>query len=175
VILGINTTRDISILSQMLVNNFEILLVVLMPNITTKHAITYTNWFCLTMHVKTVITSDNTYIVRLWQVLYFVTVNWRKPGWTEDNKVSWKCPSCPSQLKFARKTINCLQSTTVSLWVGHKKSYGGRDGREKFAQIAKNSCKAKSAPHKFSKWSAPTDWVRLDQEMIQDIHSVWWW
>jgi len=48
VIFGIS--RDISKLSQIsiadareiLVNNFEISLVVLMPNITTKHAITYT-------------------------------------------------------------------------------------------------------------------------------------
>jgi len=51
VIFGINTTRDISKLSQIslanareiLVNNFEISFVVLLPNITTKHAITYTN------------------------------------------------------------------------------------------------------------------------------------
>ena len=42
-----NTTRDISKLSQISLyeayNNFEISLVVFMPNITTNHAITYTN------------------------------------------------------------------------------------------------------------------------------------
>ena len=37
------TTRDISKLSQIMHNNFEISLVVFMPNITTNHAITYTN------------------------------------------------------------------------------------------------------------------------------------
>ena len=46
-IFGINTTRDISKLSQISLsityNNFEISLVVFMPNITTNHAITYTN------------------------------------------------------------------------------------------------------------------------------------
>ena len=40
-IFGINTTRDISITYK----NFEISLVVFMPNITTNHAITYTNSF----------------------------------------------------------------------------------------------------------------------------------
>ena len=52
-IFGINTTRYISKLSQIsfaltareiTCNNFEIWLVVFMPNITTNHAITYTNW-----------------------------------------------------------------------------------------------------------------------------------
>ena len=48
-IFGINTTRDISRLSQISLareityNNFEIWLVVFIPNITTNHAITYTN------------------------------------------------------------------------------------------------------------------------------------
>ena len=46
-IFGINTTRDISKLSQISLantyNNFEISLVVFIPNITTNHAITYTN------------------------------------------------------------------------------------------------------------------------------------
>ena len=43
-ILGINTTHDISKLSQITYNNFEISLVGFMPNITTNHAIiTYTN------------------------------------------------------------------------------------------------------------------------------------
>ena len=50
-IFGINTTRDISKLSQTSLaynnvrtyNNFEISLVVFKPNITTNHAITYTN------------------------------------------------------------------------------------------------------------------------------------
>ena len=50
-IFGINTTRGISELSQISAreityNNFEILLVVFMPNITTNHAITYTNHLC---------------------------------------------------------------------------------------------------------------------------------
>ena len=40
---GINTTRDISKLSQITYDNFEISLVVFMPQITTNHAITYTN------------------------------------------------------------------------------------------------------------------------------------
>ena len=41
-VVGINTTRDISKLSQISLayNNFEISLVVFMPNITTNHAIT---------------------------------------------------------------------------------------------------------------------------------------
>ena len=49
-IFGINTPHDISKLSQISLvareityNNFEISLVVFMPNITTNHAITYTN------------------------------------------------------------------------------------------------------------------------------------
>ena len=42
-ICGINTTSDISKLSQISYNNFEKSLVVFMPNITTNHAITYTN------------------------------------------------------------------------------------------------------------------------------------
>ena len=44
VIFGINTTCEISKLSQISCNNFEILLVVFMPNITTNHAITDTNF-----------------------------------------------------------------------------------------------------------------------------------
>ena len=40
---GINTSRDISKLSLITYNNFEISLVVFMPHITTNHAITYTN------------------------------------------------------------------------------------------------------------------------------------
>ena len=48
-IFGINTTRDISKLSHIspadiTYNNFEISLVVFMPNITRDHAITYTNY-----------------------------------------------------------------------------------------------------------------------------------
>ena len=46
-IFGINTTCDISKLSQIMHNNFEISLMVFMPNITTNHAITYTN---ISMH-----------------------------------------------------------------------------------------------------------------------------
>ena len=51
-IFGINTTRDITKLSsnftrltarEIWYNNFEISLVVIMPNITTNNAITYTN------------------------------------------------------------------------------------------------------------------------------------
>ena len=42
-IFGINTTRDISKLSQISYNNFEISLVLSMSNITTNRAITYTN------------------------------------------------------------------------------------------------------------------------------------
>ena len=44
-IFGLNTTSDISKLSQIsrTYNNFEISLVVCMPNITTNHAITHTN------------------------------------------------------------------------------------------------------------------------------------
>ena len=52
VILGINTARDIFkiasnftrlMASEIKYNNFEISLVVFMPNIATNHAITYTN------------------------------------------------------------------------------------------------------------------------------------
>ena len=42
-IFGINTTQDISAAREITYNNFEISLVVFMPNITTNHAITYTN------------------------------------------------------------------------------------------------------------------------------------
>ena len=42
-IFGKNATRDISKLSQISLDNFEISLVLFMPNITTNHAITYTN------------------------------------------------------------------------------------------------------------------------------------
>ena len=42
-IFGINTTRHISKFSQITYKNFEISLVVFMPNITTNHSITYTN------------------------------------------------------------------------------------------------------------------------------------
>ena len=42
-IFGINTTRHISKFSQITYNNFEISIVVFMPNITTNHSITYTN------------------------------------------------------------------------------------------------------------------------------------
>ena len=41
-IFGLNTTCDISKLSQITYNNFEISLVVFMPNIITNHAITTT-------------------------------------------------------------------------------------------------------------------------------------
>ena len=46
-IFGINTTRDISKLTarEITYNNFEISLMVFMPNITTNHAITNTNLF----------------------------------------------------------------------------------------------------------------------------------
>ena len=52
-IFGINTTRDISKLSQIsraviTYNNFKISVVVFMPNITINHAITYTNYIKLT-------------------------------------------------------------------------------------------------------------------------------
>ena len=44
VIIGINTTREISKLSQIITfNDFEIPVVVFMPNITTNHALTDTN------------------------------------------------------------------------------------------------------------------------------------
>ena len=42
-IFGINATRNISKLSQITYNNFEISLVVFMSNITANHTITYTN------------------------------------------------------------------------------------------------------------------------------------
>ena len=51
-IFGINTTCDISKLSQITYNNFEISLVVFIPNITTNHAITYTNDLVL-CHIST--------------------------------------------------------------------------------------------------------------------------
>ena len=43
---GINFTR-LTALEITYNNNFEILLVVFMPNITTNHAITYTNYIIL--------------------------------------------------------------------------------------------------------------------------------
>ena len=53
-IFGINTTRDISncIKFEITYNNFEISLVVFMPNITTNHAITYTNKMILQGEIK---------------------------------------------------------------------------------------------------------------------------
>ena len=60
-IFGINTTRAISKLSQISLawrareityNNFEISLAVFMTNITTNHAITYTNWVLLTLSAQ---------------------------------------------------------------------------------------------------------------------------
>ena len=45
-IFGINTTSDISILSLITYNNFEIPLVEFMPIITTNDAITYTYYLC---------------------------------------------------------------------------------------------------------------------------------
>ena len=60
-IFGINTTRDISKLSlislayrlvKITYNNFEISLVVFMPNITTNHAITYTNFLVSVVSVN---------------------------------------------------------------------------------------------------------------------------
>ena len=50
-IFGLNPTRDISKLSQ-IYNNFEISPVVFMPNITTNHAITYTNVSTLNVYYK---------------------------------------------------------------------------------------------------------------------------
>ena len=44
-IFGINFTRLTAL--EITYNNFEILLVVFMPNITTNHAITYTNYIIL--------------------------------------------------------------------------------------------------------------------------------
>ena len=55
-IFGLNTTCDISKLSQITYNNFEISLVVFMPNIITNHAITYTT---NTTTTPTTTTSDN--------------------------------------------------------------------------------------------------------------------
>ena len=40
-IFGMNTTSDITKLSQITYNNFEISVIVFMPNITTNNAITY--------------------------------------------------------------------------------------------------------------------------------------
>ena len=64
VIFGINTNCDISKLSQILLayltarkityNNFKISLMVFMPNITTNHAITYTNLIIILFPPKTV-------------------------------------------------------------------------------------------------------------------------
>ena len=61
VIFGIKTTSDISKLSQISLakrlvkfrqyNNFEISLMVFMPNVTTNHAITYTNFKVFRMHI----------------------------------------------------------------------------------------------------------------------------
>ena len=52
---GINTTRDISKLPQISLaitfNNFEVSLVVFMPNITTNHAITYTNFIIIVIQM----------------------------------------------------------------------------------------------------------------------------
>ena len=54
-IFGIDTTCDISKLSQISImyNNFEISLVVFMPNIATNHAITYTDRYFLEIFYAT--------------------------------------------------------------------------------------------------------------------------
>ena len=69
-IFGINTTNDISKLSQITHNNFEISLVVFMPNITTNHAITYPNLKLQNWHRK----------------LSYVSV----PRWRRKLKMQWR-------------------------------------------------------------------------------------
>ena len=58
-IFGLNTTCDISNLSQITYNNFEISLVVFMPNIITNHAITYTTTTTTTPTTTTTTTTTN--------------------------------------------------------------------------------------------------------------------
>ena len=58
-IFGLNTTCDISKLSQITYNNFEISLVVFMPNIITNHAITYTTTTTTTPTTTTTTTTNN--------------------------------------------------------------------------------------------------------------------
>ena len=59
-IFGLNTTCDISKLSQITYNNFEISLVVFMPNIITNHAITYTTTTPTTTTPTTTTTTTTT-------------------------------------------------------------------------------------------------------------------
>ena len=59
-IFGLNTTCDISKFSQITYNNFEISLVVFMPNIITNHAITYTTTTTTTPTTTTTTTNNNT-------------------------------------------------------------------------------------------------------------------
>ena len=59
-IFGLNTTCDISKFSQITYNNFEISLVVFMPNIITNHAITYTTTTTTTTPTTTTTTTTTT-------------------------------------------------------------------------------------------------------------------
>ena len=74
-IFGINTTYDISKLSQISItyNNFEISLVVFMPNIITNHAITYTNSHKITPHTPTTVkpkNKSNLHYKFIWKATY---------------------------------------------------------------------------------------------------------
>ena len=74
-IFGINTTYDISKLSQISItcNNFEISLVVFTPNITTNHAITYTNSHKITPHTPTTVipkNKSNLHYKFIWKATY---------------------------------------------------------------------------------------------------------
>ena len=105
-IFGINTTRDISKLSQITYNNFEISLVVFIPNITTNHAITYTN------------TSINLYeqILFLLPVGHNVDCNtvrifaYASPGFKYARAVKQKV-SNEAELLTSRKKPTVLQSS----------------------------------------------------------------
>ena len=74
-IFGINTTYDISKLSQISItyNNFEISLVVFTPNITKNHAITYTNSHKITPHTPTTVkpkNKSNLHYKFIWKATY---------------------------------------------------------------------------------------------------------
>ena len=84
VIFGINITRDISKLSQIsllnvtareiMCNNFEISLVVFMPNITTNHAITSTN--TIACKISYLIASTTLWLLIFKKIFHtFVNIN----------------------------------------------------------------------------------------------------
>ena len=115
-IFGINTTRDISKLSQIMYNNFNISLAVFIQNTTTNHAITYTNTTgrqeifrtkkqtkkrLLGVHSKSkaIVNNLNNFVSCIRRMTFFLFLFWRRmKDWTRKFKDGVK-------IKQDRKTI----------------------------------------------------------------------